>query len=253
MRAARRLARRRHGHHQRAFETEETRDFRVHDVAINRDALAVTDAMLKARDAFSGRAPVSTTYTIPANCAFFARHGVHDEEVSGPAFLRRRRAGCRLRQCARDGFHRRYRQCRIAFTVIEEIVTEHEATLSHRRRWRSISPRALSEIPAIKRAGITVRGERAGSGAYSFVQVSVEHFCLTLYDFQNATLGLGGNIGDPSTQQLAEALNAMQRRDRRLYGRRLGRDGPVVFLQLLRAMATSLAGSAARRLHRRRR
>ncbi len=56
--------------------------FRVHNVAINRDALAVADAMLAARRDFEQeRRLMGTKYTITLqNCAFFARHGVHDEE-----------------------------------------------------------------------------------------------------------------------------------------------------------------------------
>ena len=52
--------------------------FRVHDVAINVDALAFADAML-ARE--SRRRKLTAMYLIRMkNCAFFARHGVLDEE-----------------------------------------------------------------------------------------------------------------------------------------------------------------------------
>ncbi|MBL0375040.1 dihydroneopterin aldolase [Rhizobium sp. KVB221] len=120
---------------------------------------------------------MSGTYTITlANCAFFARHGVMDEEeVLGQRFfvdaeLEVRPAGP-LENDALDSTV----DYGVAFKVIEKIVTG--------RRYFLIEALAIdiaksleAQFPQICRAKITLRKPNAPvAGVLDYVQVSVEH------------------------------------------------------------------------------
>jgi dihydroneopterin aldolase len=117
-------------------------------------------------------------YTITLqNCAFFARHGVHDEEE----FLGQRffvdaeldvDAGDAL---ARDSIDDTVNYG-IAFSVIEEIVTGRRRYLIEALAL-DVAKELCRRFPNIRRAKITVRKPNAPvPGVLDYVQVSVEHF-----------------------------------------------------------------------------
>jgi dihydroneopterin aldolase len=105
-----------------------------------------------------------TTYTITLqNCAFFARHGVHDEEVVAGEALE----SDSINDTVNYG---------IAFTVIEQIVTGKRRYLIEALAL-DIAKGLCETFPQIRRAKITVRKPNAPvPGVLDFVQVSVEHF-----------------------------------------------------------------------------
>ncbi|AJD41452.1 dihydroneopterin aldolase [Rhizobium gallicum bv. gallicum R602sp] len=121
---------------------------------------------------------MGTKYTITLqNCAFFARHGVHDEEE----FLGQRffvdaeldvvAAGALESDSIDDTVN-----YGIAFTVIEEIVTGRRRNLIEALAL-DIAKGLCGKFHQIRRAKITVRKPNAPvPGVLDFVQVSVEHF-----------------------------------------------------------------------------
>lgn len=120
----------------------------------------------------------AVTYTIILqNCAFFARHGVHDEEeFLGQRFF----VDAELDVEAGDALERdsigdtvNYG---IAFTVIEEIVTGRRRYLIEALAL-DVAKELCKRFPSIRRAKITVRKPNAPvPGVLDYVQVSVEHF-----------------------------------------------------------------------------
>ncbi|WFU10739.1 dihydroneopterin aldolase [Rhizobium sp. CB3090] len=117
-------------------------------------------------------------YTITLqNCAFFARHGVHDEEE----FLGQRffvdaeldvEAGDAL---AQDSIEDTVNYG-IAFSVIEEIVTGRRRYLIEALAL-DVAKELSRRFPSVRRAKITVRKPNAPvPGVLDYVQVSVEHF-----------------------------------------------------------------------------
>ena len=121
---------------------------------------------------------MSATYIITLkNCAFFARHGVHDEEE----FLGQRffvdaelevEAGSALENDSIDETV----HYGTAFTIIEEIVTGKRRYLIEALAL-DIAKGLCQKFPQVRRAKITVRKPNAPvPGVLDFVQVSVEHF-----------------------------------------------------------------------------
>lgn len=117
-------------------------------------------------------------YTITLqNCAFFARHGVHDEEeFLGQRFF----VDAELEVTAGESLERdsiddtvNYG---IVFTVIEEIVTGRRRYLIEALAL-DVAKELCRRFPTIRRAKITVRKPNAPvPGVLDYVQVSVEHF-----------------------------------------------------------------------------
>jgi dihydroneopterin aldolase len=153
--------------------------FRVHDVAINRDALAVADAMLAARDEHSsGRARHEHhLYDHPAELRLLrpsrrSRRG----GVPRAALFRRCRTRCDRRHALESDSIDDTVNYGIAFTVIEEIVTGKRRYLIEALAL-DIAKGLCEKFPQITRAKITVRKPNAPvPGVLDFVQVSVEHF-----------------------------------------------------------------------------
>ncbi|MBO9098584.1 MULTISPECIES: dihydroneopterin aldolase [Rhizobium] len=121
---------------------------------------------------------MSGIYTITLqNCAFFARHGVHDEEE----FLGQRffvdaeldvAAGEALVTDSIDGTV----NYGVAFTVIEEIVTGKRRYLIEALAL-DVAKGLCEKFPQIKRVRVTVRKPNAPvPGVLDYVQVSIEHF-----------------------------------------------------------------------------
>ncbi|WFR96981.1 dihydroneopterin aldolase [Rhizobium tumorigenes] len=121
---------------------------------------------------------MSGIYTITLqNCAFFARHGVHDEEE----FLGQRffvdaeldvAAGEALVTDSIDGTV----NYGVAFTVIEEIVTGKRRYLIEALAL-DVAKGLCEKFPQIKRVKVTVRKPNAPvPGVLDYVQVSIEHF-----------------------------------------------------------------------------
>jgi dihydroneopterin aldolase len=121
---------------------------------------------------------MSGIYTITLqNCAFFARHGVHDEEE----FLGQRffvdaeldvAAGAALEEDSIDGTV----NYGVAFSVIEDIVTGKRRYLIE-ALGLDIAKGLCEKFPQIRRAKITVRKPNAPvPGVLDYVQVSIEHF-----------------------------------------------------------------------------
>lgn len=117
-------------------------------------------------------------YTITLqNCAFFARHGVHDEEeFLGQRFF----VDAELDVIAGDALESdsiadtvNYG---VAFAVIEEIVTGRRRYLIESLAL-DIAKGLCDKFHQITRAKITVRKPNAPvPGVLDFVQVSIEHF-----------------------------------------------------------------------------
>lgn len=121
---------------------------------------------------------MSSIYTITLqNCAFFARHGVHDEEeFLGQRFF----VDAELDVIAGDALETdsiddtvHYG---IAFNVIQEIVTGKRRYLIEALAL-DVAKALCARFPQIKRAKIVVRKPNAPvPGVLDYVQVSVEHF-----------------------------------------------------------------------------
>jgi dihydroneopterin aldolase len=121
---------------------------------------------------------MSEFYTITLqNCAFFARHGVHDEEeFLGQRFF----VDAELDVTAGDALERdsiddtvNYG---IVFSVIEEIVTGRRRYLIEALAL-DVAKELCRRFPTIRRAKVTVRKPNAPvPGVLDYVQVSIEHF-----------------------------------------------------------------------------
>ncbi|MGO4564741.1 dihydroneopterin aldolase [Rhizobium sp. 2YAF20] len=116
-------------------------------------------------------------YTITLqNCAFFARHGVHDEEeFLGQRFF----VDAELDVVAGDALEKDSIEDTvnygIAFTVIEEIITGKRRYLIESLAV-DVAKGLCNRFPQIRRAKITVRKPNAPvPGVLDYVQVSVEH------------------------------------------------------------------------------
>ena len=120
---------------------------------------------------------MTTTYTITLkNCAFFARHGLHDaEEFLGQRFFVDAELDVRPSQPLSDDAIESTVDYGVAFKVIEQIVTG--------RRYFLIEALAMevarsleARFPQIRRAKITLRKPNAPvAGVLDYVQVTVEH------------------------------------------------------------------------------
>jgi len=119
---------------------------------------------------------VAYTFTFQ-NCAFFARHGVHDEEeFLGQRFF----VDAELDVEAGDALERDSIEDTVnygvAFSVIEEIVTGRRRYLIEALAL-DVAKELCRRFPSIRRAKITVRKPNAPvPGVLDYVQVSVEHF-----------------------------------------------------------------------------
>ncbi|KAA0697575.1 dihydroneopterin aldolase [Neorhizobium sp. P12A] len=117
-------------------------------------------------------------YTITLqNCAFFARHGVLDEEeFLGQRFF----VDAELDVVAGDALENDSIDATVnyglAFTVIEEIVTGKRRYLIEALAL-DVAKELCNRFPQIRRAKITVRKPNAPvPGVLDYVQVSIEHF-----------------------------------------------------------------------------
>ncbi|MBB4569819.1 dihydroneopterin aldolase [Rhizobium leucaenae] len=117
-------------------------------------------------------------YTITLqNCAFFARHGVHDEEeFLGQRFF----VDAELDVDAGDALEHdsidHTVNYGIAFSVIEEIVTGRRRYLIEALAL-DVAKELCRRFPSVRRAKIAVRKPNAPvPGVLDYVQVSVEHF-----------------------------------------------------------------------------
>lgn len=119
-----------------------------------------------------------TTYTITLqNCAFFARHGVHDEEeFLGQRFFVDAELDVVAGEALESDSINDTVNYGIAFTVIEQIVTGKRRYLIEALAL-DIAKGLCETFPQIRRAKITVRKPNVPvPGVLDFVQVSVEHF-----------------------------------------------------------------------------
>jgi len=121
---------------------------------------------------------MSTKYTIlMQNCAFFARHGVHDEEeFLGQRFFVDAELDVIAGKALESDSIEDTVNYGIAFTVIEEIVVGKRRYLIEALAL-DIAKGLCERFHQITRARITVRKPSAPvPGVLDFVQVSVEHF-----------------------------------------------------------------------------
>lgn len=121
---------------------------------------------------------MSSKYTITLqNCAFFARHGVHDEEeFLGQRFFVDAELDVVSHGALETDSIGDTVNYGIAFTVIEEIVTGRRRYLIEALAL-DVAKGLCARFPQIKRAKITVRKPNAPvPGVLDHVQVSVEHF-----------------------------------------------------------------------------
>lgn len=118
------------------------------------------------------------TYTITlANCAFFARHGVMDEEeVLGQRFFVDAELEVQPAGPLENDALESTVDYGVAFKVIEKIVTGRRYFLIEALAM-DIARSLESQFPQIRRAKITLRKPNAPvAGVLDYVQVSVEHF-----------------------------------------------------------------------------
>jgi dihydroneopterin aldolase len=118
------------------------------------------------------------TYTITLqNCAFFARHGVLDEEeFLGQRFFVDAELDVVAGNALEDDSIDDTVNYGIAFTVIEEIVTGKRRYLIEALAL-DVAKELCQRFPQIRRAKITVRKPNAPvPGVLDYVQVSIEHF-----------------------------------------------------------------------------
>lgn len=121
---------------------------------------------------------MSTKYTITLqNCAFFARHGVHDEEeFLGQRFFVDAELDVESENAIVDDSIDDTVNYGIAFSVIEEIVTGKRRYLIEALAF-DVARELCARFPQIRRAKITLRKPNAPiAGVLDYVQVSVEHF-----------------------------------------------------------------------------
>ncbi|MDQ0320519.1 dihydroneopterin aldolase [Pararhizobium capsulatum DSM 1112] len=120
---------------------------------------------------------MTATYTITLkNCAFFARHGVHDEEeFLGQRFfvdaeLDVEQGSALVDDSIEDTVH-----YGIAFTEIEKIITGRRRYLIEALALE-VATTLCSRFPQIRRARISIRKPNAPvPGVLDYVEVSVEH------------------------------------------------------------------------------
>ena len=120
---------------------------------------------------------MNETYTITlANCAFFARHGVMDEEeVLGQRFFVDAELEVQPAGSLEDDMLESTVDYGVAFKVIEKIVTGRRYFLIEALAM-DIARSLESQFPQILRAKITLRKPNAPvAGVLDYVQVSVEH------------------------------------------------------------------------------
>ncbi len=121
---------------------------------------------------------MTATYTITLkNCAFFARHGVHDEEeFLGQRFfvdaeLDVEQGTALIQDSIDDTVH-----YGIAFTEIEKIITGRRRYLIEALALE-VATTLCSRFPQIRRAKISIRKPNAPvPGVLDYVEVTVEHF-----------------------------------------------------------------------------
>lgn len=120
---------------------------------------------------------MTITYTITLkNCAFFARHGVHDEEeFLGQRFFVDAELEVTTANALESDSIDDTVNYGVAFTVIESIVTGRRRYLIEALAL-DIAKGLCSTFPQIRRARITVRKPNAPvPGVLDFVEVSVDH------------------------------------------------------------------------------
>ena len=121
---------------------------------------------------------MTATYTITLkNCAFFARHGVHDEEeFLGQRFfvdaeLDVEQGSALVEDSIDDTVH-----YGIAFTEIEAIITGRRRYLIEALALE-VATTLCARFPQIRRAKISIRKPNAPvPGVLDYVEVTVEHF-----------------------------------------------------------------------------
>jgi 7,8-dihydroneopterin aldolase/epimerase/oxygenase len=119
-----------------------------------------------------------TQYTITLqNCAFFARHGVHDEEeFLGQRFFVDAELDVDGGQALENDNIDDTVNYGIAFSVIEKIITGKRRYLIEALALE-VATALCERFSQIKRAKITVRKPNAPvPGVLDYVQVSIEHF-----------------------------------------------------------------------------
>lgn len=120
---------------------------------------------------------MTTTYTITLkNCAFFARHGVHDaEEFLGQRFFVDAELEVTPSKPLSDDSIESTVDYGVAFKEIEVIVTGRRRLLIEALA-QDIATALCARFPQIGRAKITVRKPSAPiAGVLDYVQVTVDH------------------------------------------------------------------------------
>ena len=118
-----------------------------------------------------------TLYTITLqNCAFFARHGVHDEEeFLGQRFFVDAELDVNGGDALQNDDIGETVDYGVAFTVIEKIITGKRRYLIEALALE-VAKALCARFPEIKRAKITVRKPNAPvPGVLDYVQVSLEY------------------------------------------------------------------------------
>lgn len=121
---------------------------------------------------------MTATYTITLkNCAFFARHGVHDEEeFLGQRFFVDAELDVEQGQALVDDFIDDTVHYGIAFTEIEKIITGRRRYLIEALALE-VATTLCSRFPQIRRARISIRKPNAPvPGVLDYVEVTVEHY-----------------------------------------------------------------------------
>ncbi|MDO9418915.1 dihydroneopterin aldolase [Pararhizobium sp.] len=121
---------------------------------------------------------MTATYTITLkNCAFFARHGVHDEEeFLGQRFFVDAEMDVEQGTALIDDSIDDTVHYGIAFTEIEKIILGRRRYLIESLAME-IAETLCQTFPQIRRVKIAIRKPNAPvAGVLDYVQVSVEHF-----------------------------------------------------------------------------
>lgn len=121
---------------------------------------------------------MTATYTITLkNCAFFARHGVHDEEeFLGQQFFVDAELDVEQGQALVDDSIDDTVHYGIAFTEIEKIITGRRRYLIEALALE-VATTLCSRFPQIRRAKISIRKPNAPvPGVLDYVEVTVEHY-----------------------------------------------------------------------------
>lgn len=121
---------------------------------------------------------MTATYTITLkNCAFFARHGVHDEEeFLGQRFFVDAELDVEQGQALVDNSIDDTVHYGIAFTEIEKIITGRRRYLIEALALE-VATTLCSRFPQIRRARISIRKPNAPvPGVLDYVEVTVEHY-----------------------------------------------------------------------------